>query len=109
MPLPPLTPDQRAAALQKAAEARRARADVKNRLKQAGTSLADVLASGDTDEVIGKMRVAAVLEAMPGVGKVRAQRIMERLGISPSRRVRGLGPHQREALQREFAVGGERT
>ncbi len=104
MPLPTLTPEQRAAALEKAAEARRARAALKVQLKSSGTSLADVLASGATDEVVGKMKVVAVLEAMPGVGKVRAQQIMERLEISPSRRVRGLGSKQREALQREFGA-----
>ena len=102
MALPPLTPEQRRAALEKAAAARRSRADLKVRLKSSGTSLAEVLASGENDEAIGKMRVEALLEAMPGVGKVRAQRIMERLEISPSRRVRGLGSKQREALQREF-------
>jgi hypothetical protein len=103
VPLPPLTPEQRAAALEKAAAARKARAELRDRLKHSGASLDDVLASGETDDVIGKMRVSAVLESMPGVGKVRAQRIMEKLGISPSRRVRGLGAHQRAALQREFA------
>jgi hypothetical protein len=102
-----LTPEQRAAALQKAADARRARAELKARLKNSGASLSEVLASGETDEVIGKMRVAAVLESMPGVGKVRAQRIMEKLGISPTRRVRGLGAHQRAALEREFAAGAD--
>ena len=102
MPLPPLTPEQRSAALEKAAAARRARADLKVRLKSSGTRLDEVLADGDSDAVIGKMRVVAVLEAMPGVGKVRAQRIMERLEISPSRRVRGLGVKQRQALVREF-------
>ena len=103
--LPPLTPEQRAAALEKAAAARRARADLKVRLKSSGTSLADVLASGETDEAIGKMKVEALLEALPGVGKVRAQRIMERLEISPSRRVRGLGAKQRDALAKEFGTG----
>jgi len=107
VPLPPLTPEQRAAALEKAAAARKARAELRDRLKHSGASLDDVLKSGDTDEVIGKMRVSAVLESMPGVGKVRAQRIMEKLGISPSRRVRGLGAHQRAALQREFAGSGD--
>ena len=102
MALPPLTPEQRSAALVKAAAARKARAELKVRLKSSGTSLMDVLASGETDEAIGKMKVVAVLEAMPGVGKIRAQRLMERLEISPSRRVRGLGAKQREALQREF-------
>ena len=103
MPLPILTPEQRADALLKAAAARRRRAEVKNRLKHSGASLVAVLEDGDTDEVIGKMKVSAVLEAMPGVGKVRAQRIMEKLGISPTRRVRGLGINQRAALTREFA------
>lgn len=103
MPVPTLTPEQRAAALQKAAAARRRRAEVKNRLKHSGASLVAVLADGEKDDVIGKMKVSAVLEAMPGVGKVRAQRIMEKLGISPTRRVRGLGINQRAALTREFA------
>jgi hypothetical protein len=102
--LPPLTPEQRAAALEKAAQARRSRAELKAKLKNSSTSLPEVLDAGQADEVIGKMKVSALLEAMPGVGKVRAQRIMERLGISPSRRVRGLGDNQRRALEREFAA-----
>ena len=103
MPLPPLTPEQRAAALEKAAAARKARAEIKERLKRSGASISEVLTAGETDDVIGKMRVSAVLEAMPGVGKARAARIMERLEISPTRRVRGLGAKQRSALEREFA------
>lgn len=102
MALPPLTPEQRAAALAKAAAARRARAALKVRLKSSGTTLADVLDSRDTDGIIGKMKVVAVLEAMPGVGKVRAAKLMQTFEISPSRRVRGLGAKQREALLREF-------
>lgn len=102
MALPNLTREQRSAALEKAAAARRARADLKVRLKGRGTNLAEVLASSETDEAVGKMKVVAVLEAMPAIGKIKAQRIMERLEISPSRRVRGLGVKQREALLREF-------
>ena len=105
MPLPPLTPEQRSAALARAAAARQARAALKVKLKASGCSLADVLEAGDVDEVIGKMKVIAVLEAMPGVGKVRAARLMEVHEISPSRRVRGLGVKQREALLRAFATG----
>jgi hypothetical protein len=103
--LPPLTPEQRAAALEKAAQARRSRAELKAKLKNSSTSLSEVLDAGQSDEVIGKMKVSALLEAMPGVGKVRAGRLMEKLNISPSRRVRGLGDNQRKALEREFADG----
>jgi hypothetical protein len=99
-----LTPEERAAALAKAAAARKARAELRERLKHASASLDDVFAAGETDDAVGKMRVSAVLESMPGVGKVRAQRIMEKIGISASRRVRGLGTHQRAALQREFSA-----
>ncbi len=103
MALPPLTAEQRAAALVKAAAARRARAAVKNRLKYAQGSLAEVIEAGRTDEVIGKMRVSALLESMPGVGRVRARQIMEEIGISESRRVRGLGQNQISALLTRFA------
>ena len=105
MALPPLTPEQRAAALEKAAKARKERAEVKNRLKKGSTTLPQVLKEGQTDDVVGKMKVSALLESMPGVGKVRAKQIMERLGIAESRRVRGLGANQRSALEVEF--GGD--
>ncbi len=105
MALPPLTPEQRAAALEKAAAARRERAEVKNRLKHSGASLVDVLKEGQSNDVIGKMKVSAVLESIPGVGKVRARRIMDQLGIAETRRVRGLGSNQLAALEREFGGG----
>jgi hypothetical protein len=103
MPLPPLTPEQRRQALEKAAHARRERAKIKQQLKNEQLSLRDVLNRSGGDDIIGKMRVSAVLEALPGVGKVRARKLMERLDISSSRRVRGLGSKQREALLEEFS------
>ena len=103
MPLPELTKEQRAAALEKAAAARKTRAELRERLKSKGATVGDVLKQGETDEVIGKMRVSAVLESLPGVGKARAAKIMERLEISPTRRVRGLGANQRKALEQEFS------
>src|SRR3954452_3681793 len=100
--LPPLTPEQRKAALEKAAASRRERAEVKNRLKDAGASISEVLAEGQRNEVIGKMRVVDLLQSMPGLGKVRARQTMERLAIAESRRVRGLGTKQVAALEKEF-------
>jgi len=104
--LPSLTPEQRQAALEKAAAARRERAEVKNRLKHSGASLAEVLREGKDNEVIGKMKVLDLLQSMPGLGKVRARQTMERIGISESRRVRGLGANQIAALEREFDTRG---
>jgi hypothetical protein len=105
MPLPTLTPEQRQQALEKAAEARRKRAELKAQLKSGNLSLSTVLRK-DEDETVGKMKVSAVLESMPGVGKVRARKIMEKLDISASRRVRGLGSKQKDALLAEF--GGKK-
>jgi hypothetical protein len=101
MPLPTLTPEQRQQALEKAAEARRKRAELKTQLKSGNLSLASVL-DRENDETVGKMKVASVLESLPGVGKVRARKIMEKLDISASRRVRGLGSKQKDALLAEF-------
>lgn len=102
MAVPELTPEQRRAALEKAAKVRRERAEVKNRLKHSGASLTDVLRDGHDNEVVGKMKVLDLLQAMPGLGKVRARHVMQRIGISESRRVRGLGANQLAALEREF-------
>ena len=104
MALPPLTPEQRRAALAKAAASRRERAEVKNRLKHSGASIVEVLHNGQQNDVIGKMRVLELLQSMPGLGKVRARQTMERLHISESRRVRGLGANQIAALEREFGA-----
>jgi len=102
MPLPPpLTEEQRRAALQKAAVARRKRAELKEQLKSGRTTLRELIERTD-DEIVGKMKVSNVLESLPGVGRVRARKLMERLDISESRRMRGLGTKQKENLLSEF-------
>jgi hypothetical protein len=99
MPLPPaLTPEQRASALQKAAAARRQRAELKDKLKMGSLTLRELLDQAERDEVVSKMKVVAVLESLPGVGKVKARRIMDEVGISETRRVQGLGDKQRKTL-----------
>lgn len=100
MSLPIRTPEERADDLLKAAAARAKRSGVKTSLKHGTTPLAEVIYT--QDETIGKMKVSAVLQAMPGVGKIRAGQIMGRLGIAENRRVRGLGDNQRAALKAEF-------
>jgi hypothetical protein len=103
MPLPPaLSPEQRQAALDKAAAARRQRAELKEKLKMGSTSFRELLEQGERDEVVGKMKVLAVLESLPGLGKVKARRLMESVGISEARRIQGLGANQREALLKEL-------
>ncbi len=103
MPQPPsLTPEQRQAALAKAALARRARAELKERLKMGSLSFRELIEQAPGDEMIAKMKVLAVLESLPGVGKVKARRTMENYEISETRRVRGLGDQQKRKLLEEF-------
>ncbi|MFV8380244.1 integration host factor [Corynebacterium hindlerae] len=102
MALPKLTDEQRKEALAKAAEARKARAELKEQLKRGGTNLKEVLDKAQSDEIIGKTKVSALLEAMPKVGKVKAKEIMEELEIAQTRRLRGLGDRQRRALLERF-------
>lgn len=102
MALPPLTPEQRADALRKAAAARTTRAEVKNKLKYSQVKLSEVLEAAQSDEALGKLKVVSLLESMPGVGKATARSLMAEIGISEARRVRGLGPHQSAALIDRF-------
>jgi S13-like H2TH domain/KAP family P-loop domain len=105
MALPPLTPDQRAAASEKAAKTGRERTEVRNAFETGRTTLSAALSPDQTDDTIGKMKVSALLESLPGVDKGRVRQAMERLGIAESRRVRDLRPDQRVALEHEF--GGD--
>ncbi|ALE92212.1 DNA-binding protein [Arthrobacter alpinus] len=98
MSLPSLTDQERAEALQKAAAARTVRSRIKAELKSGMVSVAAVIAAAGEEPALGRLKVTDLLEALPGIGKVRATVIMSELGISPSRRVRGLGVHQRRAL-----------
>jgi transposase len=104
MPTPPvLTADQRQAALEKAALARRVRAELKERLKMGSLSFDDLLKQAEKDEIVGKMKVLAMLESLPGLGKVKARRIMEEIGISENRTLHGLGDQQRKKLFEKLA------
>ena len=100
---PQLTPEQRDAALAKAAEARRVRADVRKRMSEGALTLRDVFEEADDDELVAGMKVKSVLTAVPGLGKIKTIRLMERLEIAENRRIRGLGPRQRDALLAELA------
>ncbi|MBU1493254.1 MAG: integration host factor [Actinobacteria bacterium] len=95
---PQLTPEQRALALEKAAEARRKRAEIKELLKNATITLPELFERAESDDHVAGMKVKAVLAALPGLGKVKSQRLMVELEIAENRRVRGLGARQREAL-----------
>ena len=96
MPLPPLTPEQRAAALEKAAAARKARAEVKERLKKNGVSIAEVLNQGETDDMRFKAAPAGdyrIFCGVPGHGisgmhigfSVKADAKEARLDLTPKK------------------------
>lgn len=96
MALPQLTDEQRKEALEKAAQARHERAELRDKIKKGEVSLQEVLDS--EDPIASRMKVSTLIESLPGYGKAKAAKIMDELGISPSRRVKGLGARQREQL-----------
>lgn len=100
---PPMSDAQRAAALERAAQARRVRAEIKELLKSGSLDFQGLLDRAADDDLIGGIKIAAVLSSMPGTGKIKAKRMMEELGIADNRRLRGLGEKQRAALLAEFS------
>ena len=99
---PQLTAEERTRALEKAKISRQMRASIKLRIKSGELSIADVIELAKSDEAIAKMRVLEMVESKSGVGKIRAKALLERLEISESRRVQGLGRHQLKGLLKEF-------
>jgi DNA uptake protein ComE-like DNA-binding protein len=101
MALPNLSEAQRKAALEKAAKARQARAELRQKIKAGKVSFAEVMKRSD-DPIVARMKVSTLLESLPGYGKAKAAKIMEELEISGSRRVQGLGARQREMLMQRL-------
>ena len=96
MALPTLSDEQRAQNLKKAAEARHARAELREKIKNGEVTLESVLNS--EDETAKRMPVRALIESLPGYGKAKAAKIMDEIAVADNRRVQGLGARQREAL-----------
>ena len=106
MALPELTAEQRRQALAKAAAARQVRAEVKNRLRHSGASVAEVLTEAKRNDAVARIKVLDLLQCIPGIGKLTAQQIMSGLNIAESRRLRGLGSNQAKGLIAEIARRG---
>lgn len=102
-PVPFLSDEERRESMEKATAMRRSRAALRDQLKQGRLTLADVLA--DEGDAAQGMRVEVLLRSLPGYGKARAEALMRKVGIAPSRRVRGLGARQRERLLDEVHGG----
>lgn len=98
MAVPTSTPEQRAAALAKAAEARRSRAEIKALLSSGSLTLGEVFERAESDPIVAGTKVASLLVSLPGMGKIKTKRLMEEHGIADTRRIRGLGARQRETL-----------
>lgn len=100
---PVLTPEQRAGALVKAAAARKARADIRASLKNGGMTVAELIKDAEASDLTGGMKVSAVIQSLPGMGKAKTAGLMGRLGIPENRRVRGLSARQRSELEKALA------
>ncbi|MEC4176944.1 integration host factor, actinobacterial type [Adlercreutzia sp. R21] len=102
MPAPTMTPEQRAAALEKARIVRAERSELTQKLSMGLLTPAEVLDQTD-NPVIGRMKVKAFVNALPGFGKVKTEKLMEELGIPAERRLQGLGSNQMQALKDALA------
>lgn len=98
MAAPTMTPEQRAAALKKAREVRAKRSEVTKKLSMGIMSAADALKKVE-DPIIGRMKVKSFVNALPGYGKVKTEKLLEELGIQETRRIKGLGSRQMEKLK----------
>jgi guanylate kinase len=99
----------RAAGLQAAVAARRARAEVKRQVasrERRALEVAEAAWNGDPGSAEATLRVSELLRSIPTLGPTRSERVMAQLGIAASKRVGGLGVRQRAEL-RDYLVDRE--
>ena len=68
-------------AFDRADQARNAIHDIIDSVRSGKSDLASAFADGDADPLKGRCFAVKVFEAVPGIGKVRARRTMEELGL----------------------------
>ncbi len=98
-----MSDEDRAAALERAALARRTRAEIKALLKSGSLSFQDVLDRADDDDLVAGTKVKAIIGSMPHMGKITTIRLMEEIGIHENRTLRGLTDRQTEDLLAHFS------
>jgi len=101
--LPPrLSRRDRRKAGETAVAARQERAKVKEQVANGPLFFFDLFK--DERKSISRMKLSDLLQAVPGVGQIRADIIFDKTGISPSRRIGGVGKRQLELLRQEFLL-----
>ncbi len=99
---PTMSDEQRKAALEKAVDVRKKQAEIKMKLKIGSLNIKDVIDKGQTDDLYGKLKIKAVIESLPGYGKKTAELLLDQLGIGLTKRIKGLGPKQRDEILKEL-------
>ena len=94
---PESTPEQRAAALAKAAEVREARKEITRAIKAEEMTLRDVFAQAG-DPIYGKLRIKQVLSWIPGLGPVKVREILEDIDLDEKKYIRAVPERKRDAL-----------
>jgi len=100
--IPKLSEQELQAARKAATQARRTRADFKDRVRKGSLSIGEALRQAPKDDVLAHIKVVDLLKTQRRIGQVRAEEIMSRLSIAPTRRIRGLGKHQIDGIVQEF-------
>jgi guanylate kinase len=85
-----------------AVKARQERAKIKEMIKNGEIFFFDLF--DDERQSVKRMKMIDLLTAVPGIGKTRAELIIGRAGMSPSRRIGGVGRRQLEQLRQEFLL-----
>jgi len=100
--IPKLSEEELQSARKAATEARRIRAEFKEQVRQGSLSIGDALSHAMDDDVLAHIKVIDLLKTQRRIGQVRAEEIMTKLSIAPTRRIRGLGRHQIDGIVEEF-------
>lgn len=95
-PPPSLDPEARRRNAELAIAARRERSKIKSALKEGSLSMREIFDSSSA--AAQRMRVIELLTSLPQMGPLRAESLMEKVGISRTRRIAGLGVRQRREL-----------
>lgn len=105
MPVPHISKEKRDESLKKARLYRIQRAQIKQSVKKGIVSLGDVFnGSVNYKDIVGNMKLIDIVKSLPGIGDIKAKKILNSLSISERKTIKGLGEKQKANFKKYFKI-----
>jgi len=105
MAVPFISREKRDESLKKARYYKIQRSEIKQSIKKGSMLLSDVFGSDEEiKDIVANIKIVDIVKSLPGIGEIKAKKILKNLRISDRKTLKGLGEKQKENFKKYFGI-----